>query len=94
MCISTVFGGELASGYLGHAYSNREQNWSRRFDDFHLTSSVTPSEPPASPAISSAAVPLNTPNALPACHESSRSTKVYDRTSDTISLDEIERIII
>lgn len=60
---STVFGGELASGYLGHVYSNREQNWSRRFDVFHLTSTATPSEPPAPPAISSAAVPSNTPNA-------------------------------
>ncbi len=29
-----------------------------------------------------------------AAHESTRTTKLYDRTSDTISLDEIERIII
>ena len=29
-----------------------------------------------------------------ACHESARTTKLYDRTSDTVSLDEIERIII
>ena len=29
-----------------------------------------------------------------ACHESARTTKLYDRTSDTISLDEIERITI
>lgn len=29
-----------------------------------------------------------------ACHESPRTTKLYDRTSDEISLDEIERIII
>jgi integrase/recombinase XerD len=29
-----------------------------------------------------------------AAHESVRTTKLYDRTSDTISLDEIERIII
>ena len=29
-----------------------------------------------------------------AAHESPRTTKLYDRTSDTISLDEIERIII
>lgn len=29
-----------------------------------------------------------------AAHESVRSTKLYDRTSDTITLDEIERIII
>ena len=29
-----------------------------------------------------------------ACRESARTTKLYDRTSDTISLDEIERIII
>ena len=29
-----------------------------------------------------------------ACHESARTTKLYDRTADTISLDEIERIII
>lgn len=29
-----------------------------------------------------------------ACHESARTTKLYDRTSDEVSLDEIERIII
>ena len=29
-----------------------------------------------------------------ACHDSARTTKLYDRTSDTIGLDEIERIII
>lgn len=29
-----------------------------------------------------------------ACHESARTTKLYDRTSDTVSLDEIERIAI
>src|SRR5919205_305330 len=29
-----------------------------------------------------------------AAHESSRTTKLYDRTSDAISLDEIERIVI
>jgi integrase/recombinase XerD len=29
-----------------------------------------------------------------AAHESPRTTKLYDRTSDVISLDEIERIII
>ncbi|HMB06335.1 MAG TPA: tyrosine-type recombinase/integrase, partial [Isosphaeraceae bacterium] len=29
-----------------------------------------------------------------ACHESPKTTKLYDRTSDTISLDEIERIAI
>ena len=29
-----------------------------------------------------------------ACHESARTTKLYDRTGDAISLDEIERIII
>ena len=29
-----------------------------------------------------------------AAHESPRTTKLYDRTSDSISLDEIERIII
>ncbi len=29
-----------------------------------------------------------------AAHESVRTTKLYDRTSDAISLDEIERIII
>jgi hypothetical protein len=27
-------------------------------------------------------------------HESSRTTKLYDRTSDAISLDEVERILI
>jgi len=27
-------------------------------------------------------------------HESPRTTKLYDRTSDTISLDEIERIVL
>ena len=27
-------------------------------------------------------------------HESVRSTKLYDRTGDTVSLDEIERIVI
>jgi integrase/recombinase XerD len=27
-------------------------------------------------------------------HESPRTTKLYDRTSDTITLDEIERILI
>jgi len=29
-----------------------------------------------------------------ACHESPRTTKLYDRTSDEVSLDEIERIVI
>ena len=29
-----------------------------------------------------------------AAHESARTTKLYDRTSDAISLDEIERIVI
>jgi len=29
-----------------------------------------------------------------ACHESIRTTKLYDRTSDAVSLDEIERIVI
>lgn len=29
-----------------------------------------------------------------AAHESARTTKLYDRTSDTVSLDEIERIVI
>jgi hypothetical protein len=29
-----------------------------------------------------------------AAHESPRTTKLYDRTSDAISLDEIERIVI
>ena len=29
-----------------------------------------------------------------AAHESPRTTKLYDRTSDQISLDEIERIVI
>ena len=29
-----------------------------------------------------------------AAHESPRTTKLYDRTSDAISLDEIERILI
>lgn len=29
-----------------------------------------------------------------ACHESARTTKLYDRTNDDVSLDEIERIII
>ena len=29
-----------------------------------------------------------------ACHESARTTKLYDRTADNISLDEIERIAI
>lgn len=29
-----------------------------------------------------------------ACHESARTTKLYDRTSDAVSLDEIERIAI
>ncbi len=29
-----------------------------------------------------------------ACHESARTTKLYDRTSDEVSLDEIERIMI
>ena len=29
-----------------------------------------------------------------ACHESARTTKLYDRRSDQVSLDEIERIII
>jgi hypothetical protein len=29
-----------------------------------------------------------------AVHESPRTTKLYDRTSDEITLDEIERIII
>ncbi len=29
-----------------------------------------------------------------ACHESARTTKLYDRTADIISLDEIERIVI
>jgi integrase/recombinase XerD len=29
-----------------------------------------------------------------ACHESARTTKLYDRTQDQISLDEVERIVI
>jgi len=29
-----------------------------------------------------------------AAHESPRTTKLYDRTSDEVSLDEIEKIII
>ncbi len=29
-----------------------------------------------------------------AAHESARTTKLYDRTSDTITLDEIEKIAI
>jgi integrase/recombinase XerD len=29
-----------------------------------------------------------------AAHESPRTTKLYDRTNDVISLDEIERIVI
>jgi integrase/recombinase XerD len=29
-----------------------------------------------------------------ACHESPRTTKLYDRTSDTLTLDEIERILL
>ena len=29
-----------------------------------------------------------------AAHESIRTTKLYDRTSDAVSLDEIERIVI
>lgn len=29
-----------------------------------------------------------------AAHESSRTTKLYDRTGDSLSLDEIERIAI
>jgi hypothetical protein len=29
-----------------------------------------------------------------AAHESPRTTKLYDRTADTITLDEIERIMI
>jgi integrase/recombinase XerD len=29
-----------------------------------------------------------------AAHESPRTTKLYDRTSDAISLDEVEKIVI
>lgn len=29
-----------------------------------------------------------------ACHESARTTRLYDRTQDQISLDEVERIVI
>lgn len=29
-----------------------------------------------------------------ACHESARTTKLYDRRGDQVSLDEIERILI
>src|SRR5580765_4109746 len=29
-----------------------------------------------------------------ACHESPRTTKLYDRSSDTLTLDEIERIML
>jgi integrase/recombinase XerD len=29
-----------------------------------------------------------------AAHESPRTTKLYDRTSDTITLDEVEKIVI
>jgi site-specific recombinase XerD len=29
-----------------------------------------------------------------ACHESPRTTKLYDRTGDSITLDEVERIAI
>jgi hypothetical protein len=33
-------------------------------------------------------------NAQTAAHESPRTTKLYDRTSDEITLDEVERIAI
>jgi hypothetical protein len=33
-------------------------------------------------------------NAAIAAHESPRTTKLYDRTSDEITLDEVERIVI
>jgi|HubBroStandDraft_6_1064221.scaffolds.fasta_scaffold1622126_2 hypothetical protein len=36
---------------------------------------------------------LRTPQAI-AAHESPRTTKLYDRTSDEITLDEVERIAI
>jgi integrase/recombinase XerD len=29
-----------------------------------------------------------------ACHESPKTTKLYDRTNDQITLDEVERIVI
>jgi hypothetical protein len=38
-------------------------------------------------------VPSRTPRQSPA-HESPRTTKLYDRTSDEITLDEVERIAI
>lgn len=44
--------------------------------------------PPASPTTSRTAARLNTRSILP------RTTKLYDRTSDQGSLDEIERIAI
>ena len=34
-----------------------------------------------------------TPAQLMAAHESPRTTKLYDRTNDAVSLDEVERVV-
>jgi hypothetical protein len=39
-------------------------------------------------------VPINVPIYTMAAHESPKTTKLYDRTGDAITLDEVERIKI
>ena len=54
---------------------------------------ATPSGPPASLPTWRTAARSRTPRRI-ADHESPRTTKLYDRTSDEITLDEVERIAI
>jgi hypothetical protein len=54
-------------------------------------SAVIPSEPRASPLTLEAGGTLENAQAM-AAHESPRTTKLYDRTADVITLDEVERL--
>ncbi len=56
-------------------------------------SAAIPSAQPASPPIWEAGGTLENAQAM-AAHESPRTTKLYDRTGDEITLDEVERIMI
>ena len=57
------------------------------------TSATTPSGPPASPPTWKTAAPSSTPSRSPTTNRP-KTTKLYDRTSDQIDLDEIEKIRI
>jgi len=61
--------------------------------DCRTRPAVIPSEPPASPPICKNGGTIEHVQQI-ANHESPRTTKLYDRTNDAISLDEIERILI